>query len=50
MQATAIDVNPYMMMTDEECEARIVEAKRTLGGPLLDGALPDETDTSELQR
>ncbi len=35
MQATAIEVTPYMAMSDEECEARIVEAKRALGDRLV---------------
>jgi quinolinate synthase len=35
MQATALDVTPYTMLTDEECEARIVAAKRDLGERLV---------------
>ena len=35
MQATAIEVTSYMAMSDEECEARIVEAKRALGDRLV---------------
>ncbi|HFD79072.1 MAG TPA: quinolinate synthase NadA [Gammaproteobacteria bacterium] len=35
MQATAIDINPYTLMTDEECEARIDVARRTLGERLV---------------
>jgi len=35
MQATAIEVTSYMAMSDEECEARIFEAKRALGDRLV---------------
>ena len=35
MQATALDVTPYTMLTDEECEERIVVAKRALGDRLV---------------
>ena len=35
MQATALDVTPYTMLTDEECEERIVAAKRALGDCLV---------------
>jgi len=35
MQSTAIAVTPYMTLSDEECEARIVEAKRALGDRLV---------------
>jgi len=35
MQATALDVRPYTMLTDEECEVRILAAKRALGDRLV---------------
>jgi len=35
MPATAIEQTPFMTLTDEECEARIVEARRQLGERLV---------------
>ncbi|VAW82244.1 Quinolinate synthetase [hydrothermal vent metagenome] len=35
MQATAVEITSYMAMSDEECEARIVAAKRALGDRLV---------------
>jgi quinolinate synthase len=35
MQSTAIEVTPYMTMSDEECDVRIVEARRALGDRLV---------------
>ena len=35
MPATAIEQTPFMTLSDEECEARIVEAKRLLGERLV---------------
>ncbi len=35
MQATAIDVSPYAALSDQECDARILEARRTLGDRLV---------------
>ena len=35
MQAAALDVTPYTMLTDEECETRIVSARRALADRLV---------------
>jgi len=35
MQAAAIEQTPYIMLPDDECEARIVEAKQALGERLV---------------
>ena len=35
MQSTAIEVTPYMAMSDEECDARILDARRALGERLV---------------
>jgi len=35
MSATAIEVTSYTTMSDEECEARIIEARRALGDRLV---------------
>lgn len=35
MQSTAIAVTPYMAMSDEQCDARILEARRALGDRLV---------------
>ena len=35
MQAAVIEQTPYIMLPDDECEARIAEAKRALGERLV---------------
>jgi quinolinate synthase len=35
MQSTAIEVTPYMAMSDEQCDARILEVRRALGDRLV---------------
>ena len=35
MPAAALDVTPYILLTDEACEARIVAARRALADRLV---------------